>query len=489
MPFACQKTKIDWQFYAERGPFCLAEKTKRCFWPRGKTLGGSSAINFMIHVRGNKADFDGWANQGQVPGWDYESVLPYFKKWEHNHNRAFVNYDNGRYHSADGPLNVDFFSNDGAESIRQMFIDAAVESGNKQIADINSDESVGYVKMQGYYYQGTRQSAAKAFLIPAKDRKNLHVMKHTFAEKILIKNNRAYGVKLMYKGKTKFKAIARKEVIVSAGSVMSPHLLSLSGIGPEKRLKKLGIPVKSNVAVGENLWDHMWTLIFLKFNPTVTSPTASLDSLYQYVIDKSGPLASIGVSQMNGFINLANGTGVPEYQITFLYFTANQTADLNLFLDLFNYNDDIRKVLQNEIKSHDIAVVGPILLHQKSRGVIKLSSTSPKDYPIIKPRYFREAADMESMLRIVKSQISYLNTTAYKNRGGEFIDFPIPECDALGRGSDNYYRCYIRYFVYTLYHPAGTCKMGNFASDPTAVVDHQLKIRGINNLRVVDASM
>ena len=158
-------------------------------------------------------------------------------------------------------------------------------------------------------------------------------------------------------------------------------------------------------------------------------------------------------------------------------------------MEKYGYIDSIKQALLTEIKNHDIAVVNSIQLHQKSRGVIELSSASPMDYPIIRPRYIREAEDMESMLRVVKLQISYLNTTAYKNRCGEFIDLSIPECDSLNRYSDDYYRCYIRYMVTTIYHPAGTCKMGHFASDPTAVVDSELKVRGISNLRVIDASM
>ncbi|XP_055321240.1 glucose dehydrogenase [FAD, quinone]-like [Sitodiplosis mosellana] len=490
MSLATEKTKIDWQFRTSSNSVCKAQKYIGCGWPQGKTLGGTSAINLMVYVRGNKADFDGWSNQG-IPGWDYESVLPYFKKWEHNHNSTFVSYDNGKYHSANGPLNVDSFSVDGSESFQQMFLDAAVESGNKHIADINSDEGLGYVKVQGYYYNGTRQSAAKAFLIPAKDRKNLHIMKHTFAEKILIKNKRAYGVKLVYNGMGvhKFKAIARKEVIVSAGAVMSPHLLLLSGIGPEKRLKKLGIPIESNVAVGENLWDHPIIFLWFKFNPTAIPATAQLDSIYKYVTSKSGPLASIAVSRLCGFINSVNGTGVPDFQIGFLYIPSNSTSALELVLEKYSYTDEIKQALLNEIKSHDLAIVSPIQLHQKSRGVIKLSSASPKDYPIINPRYFNEVEDMEAMLRVVKLQVSYLNTTAYKNGGGQFVDLPIPECNALGRGSDDFYRCYIRYLTASTYHAAGTCKMGNFATDPTAVVDHQLNVRGISNLRVVDASI
>lgn len=400
-------------------------------------------------------------------------------------------YKNGEYHSADGPLNVDYFSEDGLDSIRQTFLDAALESGYKYNIDINSDVGLGYTDLQGFYYSGTRQSAAKAFLIPAKNRKNLHIMKHSLVKKILIKNKRAYGVKLIYTGKhcRKFTAIAKKEVIISAGAVSSPQLLMLSGIGPKKHLKKFGIPVESDLAVGQNLIDHPLLVPWFKFNPTITPASAELDSLYQYIINKTGPLASIGLTEFAGFINTVNGTGAPDFEIGTFYFTANSTSNFELFLDRFNYNDDMKQALLAELKNYDLAAIAPILLHEKSRGVIELLSTSPNEHPFIQPRYFEETDDMEAMLRALKLQISHVNTTAYKKSGGQFIYLPIPECDKLGRGSDNYYRCYIRYFTTTCYHPAGTCKMGDPNSDPTAVVDNELKVRGIQNLRVIDASM
>lgn len=399
-------------------------------------------------------------------------------------------YKNGEYHSDDGPLNVDHFSEDGMNSIRQIFLDAAVESGNQQIIDINSDVGLGYLNIQGFYYDGTRQSAAKAFLIPAKNRTNLHIMKHSLVTKILIKNKQAYGVNLLYTGKEtrEFTATAQKEVIISAGGISSPQLLMLSGIGPEEHLKKFDIPIESDLAVGQNLMDHPLLASWFTFNPTITGVLSTLAGLPQYALNKTGRLASIGATTLTGFINTVNGTGVPDFQIFFIYFTVGQALELGLFLDKFNYNAEVSLALQAELLTHDVVGIAPVMLHEKSRGVIELLSTSPDDHPFIQPRYFQEAEDMEAMLRVLKLQISYLNTTAYKEKGGQFIDLPLPECDELGRGSDDYYRCYIRYFTNTCFHPAGTCKMGN-SSDTTAVVDNELKVRGIENLRVIDASM
>lgn len=485
------KTKHSWQFYTDSDEdtefYCVAQLNSGCFLPRGKMLGGTSGINNMQYVRGNRADFDGWLKFGN-DGWDYESILPYFKKSENNLNASFVNYKNGEYHSAKGPSKIDFFAKDGTDSIQNIFLNAAIESGNEQIVDINADESVGYLKVQGFYANGARQSAAKSYLVPSKNRPNLQIIKNAFVEKILIFNKTAFGVRFVYHGKQtrRFIAIANKEVIVSAGPIMSPHLLMLSGIGPKNHLNSFGIPVKSDLAVGDNLIDQPSVYIWFKFKPTMNSPTSIFDSLFQYATFKNGSLASIGVTQLTGFINSVNGSGVPDFQINFFYFTANSTENFRIFLNNQNYNDHIKRILLCENQMHDIGVVIPVQLHEKSRGTIELASASPNVYPIIKPKFFSRVEDMEAILRVVKIQISYLNTTSYRNSGGAFLDLPISNCDRLERGSNDYYRCYIRYFSSSWNNPAGGCKMSN---DEDGVVDHELKVRNIHNLRVIDASM
>lgn len=481
-----QKTKFDWQFHAKTKTACRAGKNG-CYWARGKMLGGTSALNHMVYVRGNKHDFDVWSDFGNM-GWDYESVLPYFKKSEGNQFVPFVDYRNGRYHNGAGPLKVNFSATDGSESFQKLFYDAALERGKQGISDINADEVLGYVRLQGNYLDGRRDSTAKAFLVPAKNRPNLHIIKHAFVEKILInKENVAYGVKFTYKGKHKFKAFARKEVIVSAGTVMSPHLLMLSGIGPKRVLDHFKIPVKSDLAVGRHLLEHINTVVWLKFNPTETSPLQQFDSVYQYAMHQTGPLNSIGVTQLTGFINTANGTGNPDFLIHFFYFTKNSSA-MGIFLEINDYRDSIKETFLNEIKSYDIAGVLVVKLHPKSQGYITLSSSSACDKPIIKPKYFSHSDDMETMLRAVKQQISYVDTNSYRNKGGQIMHIPVKNCDRHKFLSDEYLRCYIQYFSITTNHPVGSCKMGP-NSDPDAVVDPRLRVRNIKHLREIDAGM
>lgn len=484
MMVSLQQSEYDWKFHAKSNYACKAFNNG-CYWPAGKMLGGSSSLNFMLYLRGIKRDFDYWAQLGNL-GWDYESVLPYFKKSEGNLHSPFV--ENQRYHSGIGPVKIDFSINDGSQAFRKLFTDAAVERGNRIIADINADEELGYVRSQGTYGYGRRQSAAKAFLIPAKGRSNLHIIKHAFVEKILINaHNVAYGVQFRYKGQYVFQVIARKEVILSAGTVMSPHLLMLSGIGPRNILERHFIPVKSDLPVGNNLLDHVYSFAWFKFNPTETPSSLPLDNMYQYLMHGSGPLTSIGVSQLIGFINTVNGTGSPDFEIFFFYFPKN-SPDFRTLLEKFDYKEEIKHQFLYLNRFYDIAAVASSLLRPKSRGCVKITSSSPYQKPIIRPEFFLNPDDMEAMLRAIKLQISYENTDSYKKAGGEFLHIPIRNCERYLFRSDNYYRCYIQYFSSTNFHPVGTSKMGPH-TDPQAVVDSHLRVRNIRNLRQIDAGV
>lgn len=457
----------------------------RCYAPRGKMLGGCSGINSMLYIRGDKSDFDTWGKLGNT-GWDYKSLLPYFKKSEGNQYAPFVEYENGTYHSSSGPLKVDFFSDDLLDDCRKIFLDAAIERGNKKVIDFNRGSLTGYGIAQGTYSKGRRQSTAKAYLIPAKNRTNLHIVKNAFAQKILINsNNTAYGVEFELNG-TIFKAIARKEVIVSGGAYMSPHLLLLSGIGPKEDLKKLNIPVKSDIPVGRNLVDHHAVFVWFKFNGTEESSTQRLDNIYRYAIHNEGQYASIGLPQLNGFLK-ENGSSNPDYHIFVTHYN-QKVSNLKEYMDFVGYRDDIQKKLLDENQKHNIAGLAVVKIHPLSRGYVKLANTSPKTKPIVNPRYFTHEEDITSTILAIKEQISYTTTQSYRKHGAEFIHIPIKECDCFPFLSHKYLRCYIEFFGTTDSHPTSSCKMGP-KSDKDAVVDDRLRVKNIKNLRVIDASM
>ncbi|XP_055296705.1 glucose dehydrogenase [FAD, quinone]-like, partial [Sitodiplosis mosellana] len=357
-----QRTKFDWQFSVKSELTCKAAVNETCRYTRGKMLGGTSSLNGK--QRPKEEDYDGWAELGNT-GWDYDSVLPYFKKSEGNQYEPF-----------------------------------------------------GILEYASILCEWSTAKCRQSIFDSGKNRKNVHVIKHAFVKKILIdENNNAYGAKFTYKEKGTFKACARKEVIVSAGSFLSPQLLMNSGIGPKKHLEKFHIPVKADIPVGRNLTDHQSVYVWFRFNSTETSSTAQLDSLYQYVVHGTGPLTSRGVTNVNGFINIANTTGAPNIQVQVFYCTENSSA-LTSFAS--GYKDGIKQKLLNETLTHDLAAVVISNIHPKSRGYVKLNRTSVYGKPIVNPRFFSNPDDVEVLLQAMKQQLSFENTTSYQANDGEF---------------------------------------------------------------------
>lgn len=477
-----QKTRFDWQFYAPSSSACLGRKDN-CFWPRGRMLGGTSSLNGMVYVRGNAHNYNYWSKLGNT-GWDYESVLAYFKKSEANQYAPFVSYANGRYHNAKGPIKVDFMGD--LYPTDQIFIDAAAENGIPFITDINADNTTGYLNLQGTMANGRRQSSANRYLAPAKHRQNLKVIKHAFVTKILVdQQNRAHGVKFTYKGNS-LRAFARKEIILSAGAVMSPIVLMYSGIGAQDQLQKHKIPVKKNLnGVGANLYDHLDVRLFFTFNPTETAASSDLDSVYQLAVHNSGPFVSM--RRVGEFVNTRNNSKYPDIQVYQAYFTSNNPG-FKGYLLAENFKDEIVKQLIELNRKRDVAVVFIASLQPKSHGYVKMNGSCSCNKPIIQANYYSNRYDMETMVHEAKRQISYTNTKAYRTNGGEYVWLPLKDCEQFELKSDAYLECHIRQFSSSAYHPVGTCKMGP-KSDKLAVIDPDLKVHGIDRLRVIDASV
>lgn len=482
---ALQRTEKDWQFTCKSNKACKALLGKQnCFWPRGKMLGGSSSMNLMLYVRGNRRDYDRWAASGNY-GWSYKDVLPYFKKSEANQWNPFVDDDGGKYHSRIGPLKVDFFG--GTSPFAKIFYEAGMERGMQFVDDINGADHLGYVNLQGTAYRGRRFSTAKAFLNPAMNRTNLDIIKNAFCTKVILdKCNRAKGIEFDLNGKT-VKAYAKKEVIVSAGSVMSPHILMHSGIGPRNHLKELGIPCKLDLMVGHNLYDHLYTLLMFTFDPTPTPATIQLDNLYNYLIHNTGPLSTPGISQLACFTDTTKRSIYPDIEMLYFWWTQNAPS-LQSYIKLRQFKPEIVNVLLEKTEQFNIGAILISVLQPKSCGYIRLNGTLPHNKPFIDPNYFSHPDDMKTMIRAVKEQASYINTTSYANNGGQLLKFPLEECDQFDDDSDEYWECYITYFASTEYHPVGTCKMGP-KRDPCSVVDPELRVHNVNGLRVIDASM
>lgn len=455
------------------------------YWPRGKMLGGSSAINAMLYVRGNRRDYDNWAKFGN-PTWDWESVLNYFKKSEDNQDRQ-LNADE-KNHGTGGPLKVTTCEN--SHVAKDIFMQSALELGIKKINDVNGDVHLGIVIGQNTIDNGMRSSAANAFLIPAKNRPNLHVIKYANVAKIEFDDtNRIAGVQFTINGKSKMFARANKEIIVSAGAIGSPQILMNSGIGPEHHLRQLNIKVRQNAAVGRNLQDHLLVPYIVKFNKPIAtySVESNLQHLYQFLTNRTGVFSTLGITHLMTFISTVDDPKYPDTQYHYFFLPRNDPFTRHLF-DLFGYHENIVESIVQANNEAAIGLIASVLLNPKSVGKIELNSADPFDYPKIYRNYFAEQEDVTTAVRSMRVLQKLSHTNAFKVADVEVVKIDVPECRTLVYDSDDYWRCYVKQLASTLYHPVGTVKMGP-DSDGDAVVDGTLQVKGVNGLRVADASI
>ncbi|XP_061176434.1 glucose dehydrogenase [FAD, quinone]-like [Saccostrea echinata] len=483
-----QSSKQDWNFKSEpQKKACLAMRNKQSSWPRGRVLGGTSNLNFMQYVRGSRHDYDGWAREG-CKGWSYKDVLPYFIKSE---DIQIPELHNSEYHGKGGYLSV----SDGTATQLSTVYSKAMEELGYRITDCNGKSQIGYCPSQETTKNGERWSTVKAFLRPVMGRQNLHVSINSHVTKILMKDKKAVGVSFV-RDNRKYVIMANKEVIVSAGSVQSPQILMLSGIGPKEHLKSMGIPVVTDLPVGDNLQDHIMTFLDFHDNTSSMATEAKLLSpitLIKYFAFKSGMLSK---THLEGTAFFAEDKSLPP-PLQFHFFSlATDPAQVDMFLDNLNIDKKLRDGKKKELKRNLEGNRGtffalPILLHPRSRGTIRLQSDDPFDPPIIDPNYLDHPDDIKTLLKGVREILRLGDTAAFKSIGASSKD-PLesytPQCDEIKPDSDEYWICRIRHFTYTVYHPTSTCRMGA-KDDKTAVVDPELRVRGVQNLRVVDASV
>ncbi|XP_013167526.1 PREDICTED: glucose dehydrogenase [FAD, quinone]-like [Papilio xuthus] len=466
---------------------CRGYKQNRCAWPRGKTLGGSSSINAMYYVRGNKLDYDEWAANGNT-GWSYEEVLPYFIKSE-NISTTLTD-ENKKYHGKGGYLHVN--RNEFRHPIEEMILSGMNEIGVNEIDDSNGANQMGASIAYNTIKDGIRHSTARAFLSVIKDRRNLHVLKDAYVTKILFhpNTNKMKGVLIQKDGK-EIQVIAKKELIISAGSINTPQLLMLSGIGPRKHLESLDIEAIADLPVGENLQDHVFFPIYYS-SPTNLILT-SFDNIgtgfLDYMFTNKGMLADTTPSRVIAFVNASDQDAItPEVQYHFPVYTPR----LINFFDIYGshgFKDNIQKSFQDINESKFIVAILNTLLKPKSKGTILLKSKNPNEHPLIFANYFQEPKDLEVLIQNAKKfSLTLENTKAFKsgNYSLEWLD--VEECRKFDKASDEFLECYAREVTFSLYHPVGTAKMGP-DGDETAVVDPELRLRKVEGIRVIDASI
>lgn len=474
-----QHTEFTWNYFTEPSEkACLGIKNEACYWPRGKILGGSGAINAMLYVKGNRKDYDDWKDLGNK-GWGWDDVLPYFEKSRRNDSGAGVTLNK--------------FEN--FDSMTDIVVEAAKELGNNILEDdFAENQDLGYCHIYGHHKNGKRSNTAKSYLASAKDRPNLHVIKNAIAKKINMSSDgkTVKSVTFVYKGEHEMTVEAKKELVLSAGAIDTPKLLLLSGFGPKQHLNKLGIPVVRDLRVGDNLQDHVFVPMFYKIQEKSSEPFNQkeyLDHIYNYLMHQKGPLSTIGMTGLVGFINSDESSDSPYPDIEMHHIPiSRQSPTLDILMNAIGYKSSIVNSIRPAHENSNLFVSMACLMRPKSVGSIRLMSNNYQDSPKIFANYFDDPEDVETLLRGMKYQLKFDETNAFKANDGEFLALDLPECDKFEFKSDEYLRCYIKYMANTVYHPIGTAKMGP-ESDKTAVVDDRLRVVSVSGLRVVDASI
>lgn len=432
---------------------------RKSFQPRGKVMGGSSSINAMVYIRGNRADYDHWEALGNS-GWNYESVLPYFKRSENSEGVADTQY---RGHG--GPLNVCYLRSPSL--LNEAFLKACEANGVARSKDPNGERQDGCWHAQVTQINGERCNAARAYITPHLGRTNLRVITGAMVSRIEIQDKRAVGVDFSVKGE-KRSIRSRQEIILSAGAYGSPQLLMLSGVGNAGDLSSLGIPVAHDLpGVGQNLQDHVNTTIIWRTHNTEAAMGISLSgvsqivkSIFEWRSKRTGLLTS-NAAESGAFIRSSADLAVPN-------------IELQLVRGIVD--DHNRKTHLGHGFSLHVTLVRP-----KSRGQVKLASTNPADGLHIDARYFSHPDDMPALISGTQQAMKIMNAAPLAPIRGELM-FP------LDANSPKDIERQIQTFGDTEYHPCGTCKMGP-QTDPDAVVDERLRVHGIAGLRVVDASI
>ncbi|CAG9831003.1 unnamed protein product [Diabrotica balteata] len=454
--YSLQETEEDWQYKIEPSEkACLSFKDGRCRWTRGKVLGGSSTLNAMLFTKGNQRDYDQWAELGNT-GWSWKDVKKHFAKIDES---AICSH---KY--------------DAGDPIKNAIIKAYKQQGYRHHEKQSPEDPIGSIETTVCIKDGMRNNAAKAFLGNFKKRQNLLISLHSFVQKILIdpKTMTAYGVKIKIGSKI-LNLKSNKEIILSGGTINSAQLLMLSGIGPRTHLEDLGIYVAKDLPVGKYLQDHIMHYGFdISLSPNSMLPEHQYSRSHKSL----------------GFINTRNDSIYPNIQYHHTLFPQNDALLLPTVCQGAGLKESIVKSKLDSLKSGNLLALYTTLLNPKSTGRITLKSKFPEDKPIIDAGYFTDEQDddLHVMLEGIRFLEKLIESPEIQKFGAQIIQYEGLDCNEYKFRSEEYWKCSLRHLATTVYHPTSSCKMGP-TDDGTSVVDPNLKVHGIKNLRVVDASI
>ncbi|CAH0545869.1 unnamed protein product [Brassicogethes aeneus] len=470
-----QLSDFNWGFNSTTQNYaCLGMIDERCRIPRGKGIGGSSLINALMYLRGNPLDFDRWAKMGN-PGWSYKELLPYFKKSESMHQNYDKTVVDWRYHGTSGELDVEFMIPD---NLTNTFLKGFSESGFN-LTDVNSRKQIGYSPLPVNQKNGRRMDDGTAFILPILNRTNLRILTGAYATKLNIINKVAEGVTFSYKN-ILYTAKSTKEVIVSAGTINTPQLLMLSGVGPKQHLKEKGIQLVENLQVGSVLKEHpMYHGMALTSNLTI--PRESIKEQVRQYLNGTGPLTvSMGATAV-AFLKtkMEKIKNYPDLEI--LLSTACPSTSPNVI----GWKPE---TIESLYGAKNCFLLLPIVLHERSSGSIRLNSKSPYEYPLIDLNLLSNSKDADTIYESIKFTLKLLKTDSFKKINATYAGKPLKACSHLKFLSKKYWYCTIAQATFHVYHPVGSCPMGPDRAKG-AVVDHNLKVYGLTNLRLADASV
>lgn len=471
------RRELDWDFKLEpQAEACLGHEDGICHWPRGKVLGGTSTINGMMYMRGHPWDYDRWEAEG-LAGWGWRHVLPYFKKSEDNRELGQGHVED-EYHSAGGYLTVQRFPDQ--PPLAWDILAAGAELGYRSNVDLNGGNRTGFTVAQANVRDGRRLSLSRAFLHPAKDRPNLRVITNAMVVRVSMDGDRARGV-VFHRDGALHKLRVRKEVILAAGAVQSPHLLLLSGVGPRRQLQEAGVRVVADCpGVGQNLQNHIsFSVDFSLSSDTPGSNRLDMPTFEQFLSNGTGAMASTGLSQVTAFVHSRYSQG-----------RGRDLADLQVFFEGALANCSITG-LPGE-PSHNGGPTPfrmiPVVLRPLSRGEVRLQSRDPTAPPKLIANYLKDQEDVDLLIDGVRFVQRLANTSVLQELGVQLVLPATPGgCSDLVPDSDAFWECLIRHRTNPENHQCGSARMGP-DGDPGAVLTPRLQVRGVRGLRVADAA-